>query len=79
MKLSPHTNPPEPTNLLIRFHNQTGAAVDVTGTLSYRGSRWHCHGCGDHSEMPVLDSLTFTRRKANAHATTCHGSFYRFG
>ncbi|WP_411069390.1 hypothetical protein [Streptomyces sp. cmx-4-25] len=79
MKLSPHTNPPEPDNLLIRLHNQTGAAVDVTGSRAYRGSRWHCHGCGERSDMPVLDSLTFTRRKANDHAGACRASYYRLG
>ncbi len=77
MKLSPNTNPPEPDNLLIRFHNQTGAAVDVTGTRGYQGSIWRCHGCGDRADLS--DSLTFTRREANGHATTCHGSFYRRG
>ncbi|MFH8620563.1 hypothetical protein ACH4A8_01445 [Streptomyces vietnamensis] len=75
MKLSPNTNPPEPDNLLIRFHNQTGAAVDVTGTRGYHGSHWRCHGCGDHTEMP--DSLLFTRRAANEHAATCRASYHR--
>lgn len=79
MKLSPLSNPPEPANLLIRLHNQVGAAVDVTGTTAYLGSRWHCHGCGDRSDMPALDSLSFTRRKANAHATDCRASYHRLG
>ncbi|MFG3187559.1 hypothetical protein [Streptomyces omiyaensis] len=75
MKLSPHTNPPEPDNLLIRFHNQTGAAVDVTGNKQ-RGhsSRWHCHGCGDHSGE---HGLPFARDEANDHATACRASYHR--
>ncbi|XUM04896.1 hypothetical protein ACQ86F_17885 [Streptomyces venezuelae ATCC 10712] len=77
MKLSPITNPPEPANLLIRLHNQTGAAVDVTGTEASYGSHWHCHGCGYHSDTP--DHLGFTRRKANAHATDCRASYHRLG
>lgn len=75
MKLSPHTAPAEPDNLLIRFHNQLGAAVDVVGTTAYMGSAWRCHGCGDRSDM--LDSLPFTRRNANNHATACRASLHR--
>ncbi|MFJ5782121.1 hypothetical protein [Streptomyces hydrogenans] len=74
MKLSPHTNPPEPTNLLIRFHNQTGAAVDVTGTRA--SSRWHCHGCADHSGE---HGLAFARDEANEHAAACRASHHRLG
>ncbi|MFE1268504.1 hypothetical protein [Streptomyces sp. NPDC058758] len=77
MKLSPNTNPPEPYSLLIRFHNQTGAAVDVTGNKQ-RGhsSRWHCHGCGDHSGE---HGLPFARDEANDHATACRASYHRLG
>ncbi|MGA5064496.1 hypothetical protein ACPB9E_12070 [Streptomyces exfoliatus] len=77
MKLSPNANPPEPANLLIRLHNETGAAVDVTGTTAYLNSSWYCHGCGDRSDMPELDSLNFTRRNANEHATACRASHHR--
>ncbi|MET9723046.1 hypothetical protein [Streptomyces zaomyceticus] len=76
MKLSPNANPPEPADLLIRLHNQTGAGVDVTGNEHGHSSRWHCHGCGDHSGQ---HSLPFTRREANEHATTCRASHHRLG
>ncbi|MFD6227841.1 hypothetical protein ACFWFZ_13310 [Streptomyces sp. NPDC060232] len=75
MKLSPNTAPGEPDDLLIRMHNQVGAAVDVIGTRAYQGSGWRCHGCGDHSDM--LDGFLFTRRKANDHATACRASLHR--
>ncbi|MFE4663364.1 hypothetical protein ACFRFJ_42625 [Streptomyces hydrogenans] len=75
MKLSPNTNPPEPDSLLIWFHNQTGAAVDVTGTRASYGSTWRCHGCGDRPDMH--DHLGFTRRAANEHAATCRASYHR--
>ncbi|MFJ3784465.1 hypothetical protein [Streptomyces sp. NPDC090093] len=74
MKLSPHTNPTEPPNLLIRFHNQTGAAVDITGTERGHSSRWHCHGCGECSGK---HGLSFAREEANHHATTCRASHHR--
>ncbi|MEU8778587.1 hypothetical protein [Streptomyces sp. NPDC048606] len=75
MKLSPNTTPAEPDNLLIRFHNQTGAAVHVIGTVARHGSAWHCHGCGDRADK--LDSLIFTRREANAHAAECRAAYHR--
>ncbi|MET9320844.1 hypothetical protein ABZX75_11760 [Streptomyces sp. NPDC003038] len=71
MKLPPETTPVEPTGLLIRFHNQLGAAVDITGTHSR--ARWSCHGCGDtHSEY----SLRLTRASANEHANTCRAAYH---
>ena len=76
MKLSPNTNPPTPADLLIRMHNQVGAAVDVTGTPFVRASRWLCHGCGERSYMPEVDNLDRTRQSANAHAADCRGSHH---
>ncbi|MFJ3962041.1 hypothetical protein [Streptomyces sp. NPDC090036] len=73
MKLSPHTAPAEPDNLLIRMHNQVGAAVDVTGTRD--SSRWICHGCGERANM--YDGLTFTRRGAQDHSTYCRAAYHR--
>ncbi|MFE5674039.1 hypothetical protein ACFQ7B_01185 [Streptomyces erythrochromogenes] len=72
MKLSPNTTPVGPDNLLIRFHNQVGAAVDVKGTVNR--ARWSCHGCG---ETHVDYHLTITRDDANGHATTCRASYHR--
>ncbi|WP_028814729.1 hypothetical protein [Streptomyces flavidovirens] len=77
MKLSPNTAPVEPDDLLIRLHNMVGAAVDITGKTYGDGSRWDCHGCGDHSERPVLDILAFTREQANAHAGSCRAAYHR--
>ncbi|MEU9699424.1 hypothetical protein [Streptomyces sp. NPDC047981] len=74
MKLSPNTAPVEPVNLLIRFHNQVGAAVDVTGTTAYMGSRWRCHGCGDDDG---LHGIISTRRNANDHAGFCRAAYHR--
>ncbi|MGW9439233.1 hypothetical protein [Streptomyces sp. NPDC055607] len=74
MKLSPHANPPEPDNLLIRFHNQTGAAVDVAGNRYGHSLRWRCHGCGDHSGE---HGLAFARDEANEHANACRASYHR--
>lgn len=72
MKLSPNTAPPEPDNLLIRMHNQVGAALDVTGTDDR--ARWSCHGCGDvRSDYP----LYMTREDANGHAATCRAAYHR--
>ena len=76
MKLSPNTSPPTPADLLIRMHNQVGAAVDVTGTPYGRGSRWLCHGCGEHSLFPQVADLDDTRRSANAHAGDCRASHH---
>ncbi|MFG3038565.1 hypothetical protein ACGFYZ_16880 [Streptomyces sp. NPDC048330] len=76
MKLSPNANPPEPTDLLIRLHNQTGAVVDVTGSEHGHSARWSCHGCGDLSGE---HSLAFARDEANAHATLCRASHHRLG
>ncbi|MFF9406132.1 hypothetical protein ACF1B0_11445 [Streptomyces anandii] len=75
MKLSPHTAPAEPDNLLIRLHNQVGAAVDVAGVARGEGSRWYCHGCGDRSHL--VDALWATRHKANGHAGQCRAAFHR--
>ncbi|MEU2507653.1 hypothetical protein ABZ621_23490 [Streptomyces sp. NPDC007863] len=77
MKLSPNTNPPEPADLLIRFHNQTGAAVDVTGRPRTYACRWCCHGCGERASSG--DYLKSTRPKANEHAATCRASYHRLG
>ncbi|EFL26688.1 hypothetical protein SSOG_06402 [Streptomyces himastatinicus ATCC 53653] len=77
MKLSPHTAPAESTDLLIRMHNQVGAAVDVTGTTYGKSCRWYCHGCGDHTGRPQADILPFTRDKANAHASMCRAAYHR--
>ncbi|MFP1629938.1 hypothetical protein ACLB9X_33460 [Streptomyces sp. 5K101] len=77
MKLSRNTAPVEPGNLLIRLHNQVGAAVDITGRPYDQASRWDCHGCGDHSDRPELDILAFTRRDANAHAAACRAAYHR--
>ncbi|MFC9623408.1 hypothetical protein ACFTXM_26580 [Streptomyces sp. NPDC056930] len=74
MKLSPHSSPAEPADLLIRMHNQVGAAVDVTG--HYRQARWYCHGCGESSEFPAEDIVSFTRRKANDHAGQCRAAYH---
>ncbi|MEV8589168.1 hypothetical protein AB0424_19775 [Streptomyces sp. NPDC051180] len=76
MKLSPNSNPPEPTDLLIRLHNQTGAAVDVTGSERGHSACWSCHGCGDLSSE---HGLAFARDEANAHATACRASHHRLG
>ncbi|MFB6517817.1 hypothetical protein [Streptomyces sp. NPDC056401] len=75
MKLSPHTNPPEPDSLLIRFHNQTGAAVDITGTRS--SSSWYCHGCGQRSTM--TEGVVIKRRAANEHAASCRAARHYVG
>ncbi|MFI1973704.1 hypothetical protein [Streptomyces wedmorensis] len=77
MKLSPNTNPPEPDDLLIRLHNQTGAAVDVTGTDGSFSCPWRCHGCGEISASG--DYLEYTRQRANDHATLCRASYHRLG
>ncbi|MFF7727676.1 hypothetical protein [Streptomyces sp. NPDC008001] len=80
MKLSPHTMPVEPADLLIRLHNLVGAAVDVTGGRGYgEPTRWICHGCGVVSDMPKEDLLLFTRRKANGHASECRAAYHRLG
>ncbi|MEV7506789.1 hypothetical protein AB0O57_02390 [Streptomyces sp. NPDC091201] len=72
MKLSPRTAPVEPDNLLIRFHNQIGAAVDVTSA----GARvsWSCHGCGG---VDSYTSLNLTREYANGHAASCRAAYHR--
>lgn len=75
MKLSPNTAPVEPDNLLIRLHNQVGAAVDVIGSSSGESSRWVCHGCAQRSEL--ADYLWSTRRKANDHAGWCRAAYHR--
>ncbi|MGW2588102.1 hypothetical protein ACWCYZ_43815 [Streptomyces virginiae] len=73
MKLSPNTAPVEPAALLIRMHNQVGAAVDVTGSLSR--ARWFCHGCGD---IGYEYAVHLTRGYANGHATACRAAYHRF-
>ena len=71
------TGTSEPADLLIRFHNQAGAAVDVTGSIHSKSSHWTCHGCGQRSGRPHADYLWSTREKANAHAGTCRGAYHR--
>ncbi|MER5414348.1 hypothetical protein [Streptomyces virginiae] len=73
MKLSPNTAPVEPTALLIRFHNQVGAALDITGSRT--SSRWYCHGCGYRSTL--LEDVPINRQAANSHASTCRASYHR--
>ncbi|MFE7596290.1 hypothetical protein [Streptomyces sp. NPDC057494] len=73
---SPNTKPPEPDNFLIRFHSQTGAAIDVVGTTAYQDSRWLCHGCGARSG---LYDLSYTRQSANEHAAACLATYHRLG
>ncbi|MBF6045960.1 hypothetical protein GO001_12090 [Streptomyces sp. NRRL B-1677] len=46
MKLSPHTTPAEPADLLIRLHNLVGAAVDVTGRQYNKSCRAAYHRLG---------------------------------
>ncbi|MER5727565.1 hypothetical protein ABT084_04275 [Streptomyces sp. NPDC002138] len=75
MKLSPYASPAEPQGLLIRFHNQMGAAVDITGTRSR--SSWYCHGCAYRSTM--IEGVTITRQAANDHATHCRASHQYLG
>lgn len=75
MTLSPHTAPAEPDNLLIRFHNQVGAAVDVTGTR--HRSDWYCHGCGDGDSFG--HHLDTSRVRANAHAVECRAAHHDIG
>ncbi|MFI1949399.1 hypothetical protein ACH46F_36805 [Streptomyces virginiae] len=72
MKLSPNTTPVEPTDLLLRMHNQVGAAVDVTGSLSR--ARWSCHGCGDAGYEYAVH---LTREDDNGHATACRAAYHR--
>ncbi|MGA5063162.1 hypothetical protein ACPB9E_05175 [Streptomyces exfoliatus] len=74
MKLSPNATPPEPADMLIRFHNQTGAAVDVTGRDGSYCCRWYCHGCGEQSGG---DYVMYTRSGANEHAGACRASYHR--
>ncbi|WP_406530770.1 hypothetical protein [Streptomyces sp. I8-5] len=76
MKLSPHSSPAEPVDLLIRMHNLVGAAVDVTGHNYGNASRWYCHGCGESSEFPGADIVCLTRRKANDHAGRCRAAYH---
>ncbi|MFG2293388.1 hypothetical protein [Streptomyces sp. NPDC048603] len=71
MKLSPNTAPVEPGNLLIRFHNDLGAAVDIVGNRDM--SQWTCHGCGD---VGLRENLFFARRNANAHAAECRAAYH---
>ncbi|MEU2231858.1 hypothetical protein [Streptomyces vietnamensis] len=75
MKLSPNTTPPEPDNLLIWFHNQTGAAVDVTGKNGSYCCLWYCHGCGERPGGG--DYVKYTRQSANEHAAACRASYHR--
>ncbi|MFD7237625.1 hypothetical protein ACFWAT_20245 [Streptomyces syringium] len=75
MKLSPNTAPVEPTALLIRMHNQVGAAIDVAGTKD--SCRWRCHGCGYRTDM--CHRVTDGRRSANDHAGACRAAYHRLG
>ncbi|SCK47222.1 hypothetical protein [Streptomyces sp. WMMB 322] len=75
MKLSPNHNPTEPSDLLIRMHNQVGAAVDVTGGTVGEASRWNCHGCGDRSSF--TDHLGTIRLRAGQHAEFCRAAYQR--
>ncbi|MET9598103.1 hypothetical protein [Streptomyces sp. NPDC006459] len=74
MKLSPNTAPVEPGDLLIRMHNQVGAAVDVTGTRD--SSSWSCHGCGD-GYSSIDYHVDTTRTRANHHAAGCRAAYHR--
>ncbi|MCI4081584.1 hypothetical protein MRQ86_14775 [Streptomyces sp. MMS21 TC-5] len=76
MKLSPNSAPAEPDDLLIRMHNQVGAAVDVTGTR--HSSYWSCHGCGYGYGYSSIDHhVDTTRTRANHHAAECRAAFHR--
>ncbi|MFD0136862.1 hypothetical protein ACFVIL_23400 [Streptomyces sp. NPDC127159] len=68
------TEAPEPSDLLIRFHNQAGGAVDVTGSVHRQSSHWTC---GQSSDRPHADYLWSTREKANTHAGICRGAYHR--
>ncbi|MEU3914449.1 hypothetical protein [Streptomyces sp. NPDC029721] len=73
MKLFHNTaTPVEPYNLLIRFHNQIGAVVDITGTSD--SSRWTCHGCGHGDGLQHVDSA---RQAAHRHAVECRAAYHR--
>ncbi|UQX01001.1 hypothetical protein [Streptomyces sp. RerS4] len=74
MKLSPITAPAEPDDLLIRMHNQVGAAVDVTGTPG--SSYWACHGCG-HGYSSIDHHVDTSRARANDHAAGCRAAYHR--
>ncbi|KOV13777.1 hypothetical protein ADK91_08595 [Streptomyces sp. XY511] len=74
MKLSPNTAPIEPDDLLIRFHNQVGAVVDVTGIRD--SSYWSCHGCG-YGYRSVGFHLDTSRARANDHAAECRAAYHR--
>jgi hypothetical protein len=76
VKLSPNSNPAEPGDLLIRLHNQVGAAVDVTGKPYGEKTRWRCHGCG-YDSAPITHQLGITRPRANEHANTCRAAYHR--
>lgn len=76
MKLSPNTAPAEPANLLIRFHNLVGAAVDVTGARD--SSYWVCHGCG-YGYSSIDHHVDTTRTRANGHAAECRAAYHRLG
>ncbi|MGG8409368.1 hypothetical protein ACM614_23615 [Streptomyces sp. 12297] len=73
MKLSPKTTPVELADLLIRFHNMVGAAVDFTGRHS--DFRWRCHACNQNDDHPYLE---VTRQYANQHAAECRAAYHRF-
>ncbi|MFE4310612.1 hypothetical protein ACFRR6_31700 [Streptomyces sp. NPDC056891] len=76
MKPTAQASPAGPTSLLIRFHNQVGAAVDVTGKVHELTSRWVCHGCADGSLSSVGAAVHHVRDIANEHANRCRGSYH---
>ncbi|MFG2293114.1 hypothetical protein [Streptomyces sp. NPDC048603] len=71
MNLSVDSSPRQSANLLIRFHNLLGAAVDVIGPDARAG--WSCHGCGEDGPR---EGVFFARRSANAHAAECRAAFH---
>ncbi|MFI9629172.1 hypothetical protein [Streptomyces sp. NPDC052042] len=49
MKLTPHSSPAEPADLLIRMRNQAGSVVTITTSPKYRApeaARAECSRCG---------------------------------
>ncbi|WP_331719992.1 hypothetical protein [Streptomyces sp. NBC_00147] len=72
VRTSAFTEPDRPKNLQIRYLNQVGAHVDVTGSGEHaENNRWKCHGCKDTSRSPETDWLFWMREKASAHASAC--------
>ncbi|WP_424213567.1 hypothetical protein ACN20G_16600 [Streptomyces sp. BI20] len=72
MHLPDSSTPPAPANLVVRYVNQVGAAVDLLDdTIDYT---WQCHGCGDGG---LGDTLHTYLHDANKHATVCRAVFNR--